>query len=527
MAEFDPTGGYGSPTGANVGSAGPASRSRASGARPRAAAYASIVKKHSPDFYTFNPQLHFDLIRGWPLNFSDEIRRRTVRFTYTDRAMGTSNLEWHLDNRDGYLTQPEYMALGIEARVSLGYGGSPDHPAIWTPWRSFIINKISGGVGVSGKGPAAIDEQDMTVVYYARNRNAKAPSRRAGGGGGGRRGGMFNPVKKWAPFTQARGGAKAINNMTPAKFRAPSTKDITSLDMMMSLVSGDRYFNVQHMSDAVRLIAARQGFVAPYALIEDTHDTLESGVTIDTGLTDWAFLHREAKRYGFTFKVDAKGLHWHSVYYADAQKGIIKRVYTYGGPDVLKLHFLADYELPIGRSIKTTGLNPNTRMIEVGESHSATGIVILDQLTAEQRANLELAYKPQPVPAAGTMASAKAQAMFIEQMLRKFKITLTLVGDPAAMGGDLVQLMGTGSRFFDRVWFTEEAKHDFDGSTYQTILTLRPEAKVTTGKRAVMAIDISPPNQDPSRPISGGSIMDPKYLGAALKLVTGTMPSKK
>jgi phage protein D len=485
------------------------------GARPRIGAaptkaegeaFAAIAKKHSPDFYTWNPQLYFELLRGWPPDFTEEVRQRTIKFTYTDRAKGTSDLEWHLNNRDGYLSMPEYMALGIFMRVRLGYGGSKNIPAIWTPWKSFLINKASGGVGVRGKaGVAAIDEQDLTIVYYGRNRNARAQQKRAGKRGGDSWS-TKPPPNANRTIRHHMGGAGASTTgkpgVVPRRFQAPPTKDITDLDLMMSSISADRHFNVQRMSDAVKIIAARHGFVGPWALVETTTDTLTSGVTIDTGLTDWAFLDKEARKYGFQFRVDHKGLHWHSIAYANAQKGVIKRNYTYGGPDVLKLHFLADYELPVGQQLKTTGMNPITREVVVSSAHSTTGVPILSDLPVEQQQNLMLSYKPAAVPQAGEMATPEAQARFIDHMLRKFKVTLTVVGDPAVLAGELVQLNGTGSKFFDRVWFVEEAKHDFEGSTYQTILTLRPQMRVKAGKSSVSDLGVLPPDMSSNKPSS-------------------------
>jgi hypothetical protein len=116
------------------------------------------------EFNTWSRALHFKVHHG---GISDEIlRERTLEITYIDRAVRFDSIEWKLDNRDGLLTRPEYIALGLIVSVKIGYlDGS-------FPWKSFVITRLSGGVGVYGRRDPAVGDNEAVITYHGRNRNA-------------------------------------------------------------------------------------------------------------------------------------------------------------------------------------------------------------------------------------------------------------------------------------------------------------------------------------------------------------------
>jgi hypothetical protein len=116
------------------------------------------------DFSTWNPAFQVSVLSG--VLTAEEMRVRTLRLTYVDRITEFDHIEWELNNADGELTRIENIAQGMIVRIKLGYIDGT------FPWRSFIINRLHGGVGVYGKESFAVGESDSKITFYGRNRNA-------------------------------------------------------------------------------------------------------------------------------------------------------------------------------------------------------------------------------------------------------------------------------------------------------------------------------------------------------------------
>jgi hypothetical protein len=77
------------------------------------------MSKANVDYRTWNPVLNLDVVSG-PFS-AEELRERTLRFEIRDFARRYDEIEWTLDNRDGLMTRPEFLALGLLLRVRYGY----------------------------------------------------------------------------------------------------------------------------------------------------------------------------------------------------------------------------------------------------------------------------------------------------------------------------------------------------------------------------------------------------------------------
>lgn len=438
-------------------------------------------------YMTWNPQLHFELLQGGDLGLEDEFRQRTLKLTYTSRVRDFDQIEWVLDNRDGEMTQVRYLALGVMIRLRLGYRGAG------TPWKTMLITRVTGGVGVRGRDHAAVGDGESTITYHGRNRNAPGPRtiRHNDGGYSGRRGGGGGNPYIHHKRTTSKGNAYHKRTTAGAGGRGRGRKtfaptaDITQWDMALARKKPGTFLKAGTTAEVVRSIAASNGFEGQYALIQDTYDSVD-GLTVDVDKPDMLWLKSIASDLGYLCYIDELGFHFHAPNWSGLPKKAYQKAYNYGGPDILKLTIDGDYRLPVPTKVTTKGIKPETRTVW---AISATGDIISFNVTgdtkfsAEQKKNISREYT-MPVPEPGKIASAKAQQQFLTRHMKSFKINLELVGDPELLAGDTVTLTGTGTPFVDRDWFAEEVQQIFDGSTYTTkaLLKVQAKAKLTKSK---------------------------------------------
>jgi len=413
------------------------------------------------NFYTWNPILHFQLLRGGPKDFDDELRRRTVMFQYVDRAKAYDTIEWQLNNTDGMLLRPEYLALGVIVRVRLGYTNCE------APWHTFLINRVRGDPGiynatnpVTGRVMANVhhgrSHTAATVTYTGRNRNAQAPK-----------------------------GGKKTTKKKGTTYYGP-TADIASQDYAVSMSKGPRIFPGRSTAECVRNLAAALGFHEHMQLVQDTNDNRD-GLRIPSNVPDGAYLMQLARDKGFIYRIDEDGFHFHHPRWAAGKGAKIIRDYIVGGQDIIKVAIDGDFRLPSPSSMKTVGRNLWLRHRSEGMPTVTRGeLYITDlppgvaDLPEEQRKNLQRDYVV-PISDAGRMADDKAMRNFINAKLKSYKIVVDIVGDPIVRATNLVRLAGTGTPLVDGVWYVEEVKHQFSGAggqTYVTTLTLKQAPKV-------------------------------------------------
>jgi len=412
------------------------------------------------DYNTWNPQLHFEMVGGGLS--TEELVGRTLGLTLTDRDRNFDHIEWELDNSDGLLTRPEYIATGLMVRLKLGYIDGP------MPWRAFVINRMRGGVGVWGRDNPAVGDNERKITFLGRNRNAPGGSRSRG----------------------KRGRARAPSKRT-RKVYGP-TLDVTEHELLLEQKDLPRRIPCQTTSEGVEKIAERNGFVGSfYARIEPTADAIEQ-LTIPDGMSDGTYLSMLARKHHFVSKIDAGIFRWHSQTWEGAKYRVVES-YQYGmGPDIITLDIDADFRLPTPARVKASGYDYRLRRGMIADlDHSKlaakSGVTVAtfynDFRGLDDRERVLTRSEVMPIISATQLsADSKAVARFVRRHLNAFVINLTVVGNPRLVAGHLLELGGTGSPFVDGTWTIKEARHIFNGSTYVSSAKLKQTAKPSTGK---------------------------------------------
>ena len=443
---------------------------------------------NATEFETWNPNFYIDVYHGaLP---SDELRRRTVRLIYTDNDRSYDQVEWELVNNDGLLTRTEYLALGLVVRFRFGY---TDYT---TGWKSFIISRAKGGVGVAGRVHPAVGEEDCTITLEGRNRNAPDAKRKRNKKSG---------KKKSGDCANPKSTGKGRGCRYPGRGGEPTTAlsrlDNLKRDAFTGPTEGKRIFAVQHLSDAVREIALRNGYPQNAIYVQDTDDEVNS-VVIPTGYTDADFLEEMAEELRWIYKGEGASFHFHEKDWNRAKKQT-KHVFSYGaGRDILSLSIDGDFRLPAPRSAKTYSRNPVLRRTQAGAAdHESTAAVnkfatiyFLDDVTRRGDSREERDRNTRrdfvfPTTNGGARggASEKAKSAFIAKNIRALHLRIRLVGNPSVLARDIVEIKGTGCQLVDGDWYVGQAKHIFDGSTYVTEIDLKqPPKQRKKGKKEIL-----------------------------------------
>lgn len=432
--------------------------------------------------HTFNPALHFDVVSGqYDIDF---FLNRTISFTLEDHARRYDEFRWVIDNRDGAMTDIKNIVLGLTVRVRIGYVDDTQS------WRTFIISRMAGGVGVLQKAGAdmpAVGSNESTIEYSGRNRNApdlKGRKRKKRAKGTARE-----------PYVSSLGPTGKGGKLRKRAYRGGSTGDVTQLDSAHRnawhgpLEGNQRIFNVRHVSDVIREIARRQGYTDERMHIQDTDDDVDH-IVIPTGMSDAQYVEQQARKLNWDWKLDGRVCRFHEHGWKGAQRKI-KAVFTYGGPDILTLNIDFDFNLPTPSSVKVAGYNPMKRGLVLGETDGTSSAIqnkvamvfafddagILSPDKAQRKKHLMRSSVYNIPGGSKGLANLKAQNEFIRRNIRAMKLSVQLVGNPDIEGGDTVKLKGTGCPLVDGDWFVDIARHIFNGTTYVTELDLRPPSK--------------------------------------------------
>lgn len=428
-------------------------------------------------FNAWNPDFSFDVIGG---KISDaEMRKRTLRFTFTSNAREYDQIEWELVNNDGKLTQLDNMALGLLVRVRFGYSDNK------SGYHTFIISRMKGGVGVFGVKNAAVSETDARITLTGRNRNA--PNIK------GRRG------KKTKCDPKASGTGKGCRRRS----RGVSSRAVTrfnnaqSLDGYNSPTEDERIFPVTRLSDAVREVAYRMGYANTSIFIQDTTDQVNS-IVIPTGLPYSVWLEKMASIWKWEFEAK-KEFHFHERRWRENKKKD-KLTLVYGGPDVLDLRLDSDFRLPSPRFVSVKVHRPTHRKVfgsvaDPDNSAVTSTSLMLNINDTRKRVSGKVSrdhnlFRAEFFAAPGggqSLAFEKAQSSFVSKQMRALQLQVRIVGNPHLLSRDVIKVKGTGCQLVDREWYIEQAKHVFDGTTYVTELALRPPTRRRKGGRLVAA----------------------------------------
>jgi len=327
--------------------------------------------------------------------------------------------------------------------------------------------------------------------------------------------------------------APVPKNPKKQKFAKP-TSDLIGNDMDSAYTRRrPRKIWANTTGDVIREIARRNGFTGPYANIEPTGDRVE-GLTIPPGMTDHAFCASKAAEWDWVYKVDSYGLHFHSREYSGAsKKNLVREVFHYGaGPDVLELSVDGDFRLPVPTKVSVHGVDHQNRLrgqlahteaLGRGNRNEVTSLAVQglgavgrilsmggiggSRLQMEERlAALTTDEDIITVPDALSMAGAKARRAFIARHMNSYKIRLRVVGNPAVLAGQYVQIKGAGTKLVDGFWYIGEARHVFSGETYVTDMTLRlpPKTKDSNIVRGQIMHEESTARGNRNEVISGG-----------------------
>jgi phage protein D len=401
------------------------------------------------EFFTWSRAVNIGVVDGRIP--SEEMRERTLGITYTDRVRSFDHIEWSLDNRDGKLTRPEYICTGFVVRLQLGYANGT------FPWKAFIINRVSGGLGVWGRDTASVGDSEARVTFYGRNRNA------AGG----------RSSKSWGR------SARPAPKKPPKVYGA--TTDITSQEMVLGGTDRPRTIYAHTTAQAVEEIARRNGFQGSYALIEETDDWHDGGaLALPDGMSDGQALQMLANDWGFIFKIDTDGLHFHSPHWPGAKFEVVDELIYGSTPDILSLSMDCDFTLPLPGKTTTKGYSYRNRAIvasnnEYDQSVGRTNMRIMFSDLLADPAQYAALTRHETFPAV-LDALPKAEKFtlqrFVKRYTRAFKVSVECVGNPKLLAGKLVRIGGTGSPFLKKPLYIAEARHTVTANEYKTQVTL-------------------------------------------------------
>ena len=437
----------------------------------------------SNEFFTWNRVLNIAVMDGrLP---SDELRDRTLSFTFTDQSKEFDYIEWELDNSDGMLTRPEYIGVGLFVAMQLGY---PDCPMAY---RVFVINRMTGGVGVWGRDRASVGEAESKITFHGRNRNAPggktghrglprtatAPRGTHGKSSGG-------PTKYNDKGRVAGGGGGKKGGRGGRKTYGPTLANGTIRELILDQKEPERWIPAEpnhRTSDAVRAILMRHGFTGDYAVIQDTPDTVDSVHVLD-GESDGEYLQRAARSFGFDVcKMVGDAYHFHKLHW-QGSRTVYADILTYGSsPDILNVTIDCDFQLPVPVSVQAKSYNPRIRAITAGDiqsdqrnSQSSMGMAWVKNLILDPAVS-DAITRAEVIPALVSSkegAEAKAEQWFTKRHMRAFQLSVDTVGNPKLLATRLVKINGTGSPFVDGAWIIGTARHTISGNDYKTSLRL-------------------------------------------------------
>lgn len=406
----------------------------------------------------------------------DELRKRTLKMEIIDNAHSYDEILLTLNNRDGLVTSVEFLSLGLLLRVRYGYSENT------SDWRAYVISRAKGGVGCRSMD-AGLTENEGAIQLRGRNRNA--PDAR-------------NKGRPKAPRVTGRGrGEQYVGKGGGATGDVTYTETLHRKDPRYSdWDEFPRRYLVTRVSDAVEEIARRIGYPRARIFVEQTEDqvpevVLPSGIKVD----DW--IRHQAQRFEYTYKCNNKEFRFHSVRWKglDARQ---KHTFDFArDANTLKLNVDADFTLPVPSIVRARGYNPILNRIviaDVGEGVGnpqqaiAVGYTLDDAVKRHPRKLDIQQYLKRKEELFHTTGGAsgttltKAQKRYTDRHLRAMKLTLTSPGNHTIEANDEAILKNIGNPIFDKNWHIAQARHVFDGTTYQTILTLSPPAARTGGR---------------------------------------------
>jgi len=364
---------------------------------------------------TLNPRVHFKILQAPAGMTAAQLALRLMKFEYIDEPRKRPHAIMDFDNTDGRIVNVAVLLLGLKVRVTFGYDGLRS--------RAFdvVIRKIKGGMVRSPQTRSPAPNATGVVQMEGVVHNTKLHWRTEG------------DIGVWRNTTMSKVVAQIARSAGYKEDKIFVEYDVDA--------HGQRERNIDEIS-----------------ISED--DTLEH------------FLRDAAHERGFvTYRRNGE-FHWHSPGWKGAHT---EEIEYFKGPDLLDFAVEGDYRINMS---KVQGRAHNARLRRVftyDAENNRFGVARPSLAEALARPSVN----PTDVVAAiSDKAKERAGARLAVQIRNRWKLNLTLVGNPKVLRGVSLQL-GNFGPFIDGRWYCRGCRHIFDTSGYTTKMSLR--AKTTGG----------------------------------------------
>lgn len=233
------------------------------------------------------------------------------------------------------------------------------------------------------------------------------------------------------------------------------------------------------VSDAVRQIARGLGYKEKNIYVQEGLANTGIPEPILTNLapldieTAEQFLNAQAERRGFDFFVTDTEFHFHA---KDWNQAVVETISYFKGPDLIDYSIDGDFNMSMtavtAKSIDPYKVEPVA--IVIGSSGAGAGVI---QAPTGKRSDVT----PKSIAPSDTVmsissrAAEKAARRLVNHIKNRWKLNMTLVGNPRIFKGTALQLHNFGP-LIDGIWFVEGVSHKFTTSDgYRT--TLKASAK--------------------------------------------------
>jgi phage protein D len=271
-----------------------------------------------------------------------------------------------------------------------------------------------------------------------------------------------------------------------------------ALSALMNKEQKTRMFENMSRAQAVRQIAAENGYEGVLADIQDTDEVFE--VINQTAETDARFIRRLAAREEFEFYVDESGFHFHERRQNESPTHVFTWYADPGRGDILSIDVESDLVKRTGK-VAVRGRDPLTRTTidtiatndTVDRSTLGDVLEVVDPETGDTAIETRNATLSIHATAATTQkrAARESSARFRRAERATIKLSMKVVGDPTLSAKRIVEVRGISALLSGKYYVTE-VKHSVSSSGYTCDLKLtkdgggrsaRPKAREQKGEK--------------------------------------------
>lgn len=270
---------------------------------------------------------------------------------------------------------------------------------------------------------------------------------------------------------------------------------VVTCHCMLSLLDKEkvsRFLDNATDSEFVRWVAEEYGYTGNFLHIDETKVRRDISQNYTT---DARFLNRLARRNRFDFYIDSTGLHWHKrKTKATPTKTFIYKTDPVAGGIIEPPQFDVNLTKAIAK-VKVVARDPRTKREVV--AYGGPNDTEIDSLGFEEemgdpddtnQGRRAGRMARVDVRSGGLMtqeeAQAEADARYLETAKKKYKMTMTIDGDPLLGAKHLIDLWGTAD-IMDGFYFLTEVVHTVEAGTFTQELKGKKDAvnKVPTRKK--------------------------------------------